>query len=111
MDVFLDRNPSHQLKMQRLVAAKMEQKAFKINFFFFPPYSPWLNPVEFLIHLIRQKELHHQCPERNLNQIEQICIDKLHDKQYFQKDNLLNILEHIEQIILEKYRKTMVERE
>ena len=68
VDIFLDRNPTHQKKMQQLFD-QLNQTDIKVRFLFLPPYSPWLNPVEFLIHLIRQKELHHQCPDRNLEEI------------------------------------------
>jgi len=107
VDIFLDHNPTHQRKMQQIFY-QLNQTQLKVRFFFLPPYSPWLNPVEFLIHLIRQKELHHHSPDRQLEEIEKICVDKIHNQNYFAQENLLNIIEHIEQKILDKYTKTKV---
>ena len=43
-----------------------------VRFHHFPRYSPLCNPTEYLIHLIRQKYLHHHDYQLNLQELEKI---------------------------------------
>lgn len=100
LDIFLDRNPTHKTKMQDLFSELTNHLKIKTHFHFIAAYSPQLNLVEYVIHLIRQKELHHaDCKLRLADFEERIkTLCKQHD--FLTKDNIINILAHIESLIL-----------
>jgi len=55
--VFIDNNPTHQQKMLTLFQEQSASLSIQLLFHYLPKYSPKLNLVEYLIHLIRQKWL------------------------------------------------------
>lgn len=77
--VYFDGNSTHKAKMQNIFTQNWKGQ-LKIIFRFIPPYSPKLNPVEYLIHWIRQKELHHQPFNRDLALIQQKINERLKKK-------------------------------
>lgn len=77
--VYFDGNSTHKAKMQNLFAQQWKGN-IKTIFKLLPPYSPDLNPVEYLIHWIRQKELHHQPFSRDLALIQQKIENRLEKK-------------------------------
>jgi transposase len=54
---FLDNNTTHLTTMTTLFQQQSGHLPLKVTFHYFPRYSPKLNIVEYLIHLIRQKWL------------------------------------------------------
>ena len=63
LTVILDNNSTHKNKMKSQVTAhlnrlKIQEKIY-INFIYTPTYSPNFNLVEYIIHLLRLKLLHH----------------------------------------------------
>lgn len=73
--IVLDNNPTHKLKMQSQLAVHLEQmglaQAIEVEFLYVPPYSPKLNLVEYVIHLLRLRFLHHLPIGTTLAQVEQ----------------------------------------
>lgn len=98
-DLLMDNNPTHKNKMKVEFYSKLDVP-MKVRFHHFPRYSPNCNPTEYLIHLIRQKYLHHHDYHLNLEAMEKVLSDKLFGKAFLSKDNLVNILEHIHNLIL-----------
>jgi hypothetical protein len=97
VDIFLDGNPTHKQKMQLIFATLTPDLKVKVNFHIMAPYSPALNLVEYAIHLIRQKILHHADCKSNLAQLE-THIKELCDN-LLSKEQIINILEHIESLV------------
>ena len=67
LDVFLDRNTAHKAKMQNIYASLTAQLQIQVKFHLMAPYSPALNLVEYAIHLIWLKVLHHADCKKNLS--------------------------------------------
>jgi hypothetical protein len=53
-----------------------------------------------VIRLIRQKHLHHHDYKLNLQELEKILTENLLGKTFVSKEQLVNILEHIHNLIL-----------
>ena len=99
--IYLDNNPTHKQKMLDFFQQKAQALALQVVFHYLPRYSPKLNPVEYLIHLVRQQCLHHGHHQRNLEDIEKQLTDLLHQKHFVAKDQLVNILQHIQDLIVQ----------
>jgi transposase len=97
---FIDNNPTHQQKMQNLFKEQSTLLTIEIIFHYFPKYSPKLNLVEYLIHLIRQKWLHHGDYHRNLAAIQTQLIQQLHQKVFLTQEKIVNMLQHIQNLVL-----------
>lgn len=72
--IILDNNSTHKKKMKNLLAgllnkAKISEK-IKVLFLHTPPYSPDFNLVEYIIHQLRLKVLHHQPEGMNIKEVE-----------------------------------------
>lgn len=91
---YLDQNPTHKnlMKYNLALIGKLD---IQIEFRYIPPYSPVLNIVEFLIHRIRQKKLHHAPHKRNLDEIVVELTEYLHHKKPFKLQEIANTLRHI----------------
>lgn len=78
-------------------ALDQRKAAIEMEFHHFPAYSPKLNVVEYAIHLVRLKVLHHADAKKNLEQfvgeIEDTC------KELLSAEQVINILEHIEELV------------
>jgi transposase len=99
--VFIDNNPTHQQKMLTLFQQQSAPLTIQLLFHYLPKYSPKLNLVEYLIHLIRQKWLHHGDYQRNLAAIQTQLTEQLHQKVFLTQDKIINILQHIQNLVLE----------
>ena len=97
--IFLDRNPTHRNKMQTIFAELTAKLTIKTEFHLMAPYSPQLNLVEYAIHQIRYKILHHANPEMNLTQFQDIIQDYCQKQKIFTQKQIVNILEHIESLV------------
>jgi transposase len=106
--VYFDGNSTHKAKMQDLFAKDWKGK-LKISFRFIPPYSPKLNPVEYLIHWIRQKELHHQPFNRDLELIQEKIHNRLKKENFIPDSMIINLMGYIEKLIL--FQNLSAERE
>lgn len=99
LDIFFDRNPTHKVKMQTLFADLTVNLDIKVNFHLMASYSPKLNLVEYAIHLIRQKILHHADCKNSLAQFESYIKELCDNQKLLNKEQIINILEHIESLI------------
>jgi transposase len=84
--IILDNNPTHKKKMQAQLATHLEQmglsSSIQVEFLYVPSYSPKLNLVEYVIHLLRLRFLHHLPVGTTLSQIEQ-KLNQFFDSQQF----------------------------
>lgn len=99
LDIFLDRNPTHRQKMQNTFQKLTAELTINVRFHLIAAYSPQLNLVEYAIHLIRQKVLHHADSKRTLAQFESAIKHACCKGQLISKDQIVNILEHIESLV------------
>jgi len=99
LEVFLDRNSTHKAKMQNLFATSTTHLTIEVRFHLMAPYSPKLNLVEYAIHLIRQKVLHHADCKTSLSQFEKLIKELCENQKVITKQQIINILAHIESLI------------
>lgn len=99
LEVFLDRNPTHKSKMRGVFDNLTTHLTIKVNFHLMAAYSPKLNLVEYAIHLIRQKILHHADCKTNLAQFESYINELCDNQKLLNKEQITNILEHIESLV------------
>ena len=104
VSVFLDRNSTHLTKMKDAYAGLTSGLAIEMRFIHFAPYSPALNPVEYLIHWIRQHSLHHADCKQTLAEVKQRLTSLLDHQIVLSQDQLVNILSHIEQLVVAKQK-------
>ena len=104
VSIFLDRNSTHLTKMKDAYAGLTKGLAIEMRFIHFAPYSPALNPVEYLIHWVRQHSLHHADCKQDLAEVKQRLTSLLDRQVVLSKDQLVNILSHIEQLISAKQK-------
>jgi transposase len=99
--IFLDNNPTHKQKLQRLLKETLTSQGLdlQLHFHFIAPYSPKLNPVEYVIHLIRQKILHHADCKKDLQIFENEIKQVLKKGEVIDKEKMVKILEHIEKLV------------
>ena len=100
LDIFLDRNTTHKAKMQAIFATLTESLNIKTTFHLMAAYSPKLNLIEYAIHLIRQKVLHHADCKTNLPEFESYIKELCDNKKILNKEQIINVLEHIESLII-----------
>ncbi len=104
LEMVLDQNTTHKQKMQQLYQAELrqlslqEQRLIKTElvFTYLPAYSPKLNLVEYAIHLLRQRCLHHRPYNMKMDQIEQLLTKELLKKQLLSTHQIISILQYIE---------------
>jgi DDE superfamily endonuclease len=99
--IFLDRNSTHKAKMQNIFAELTSQMPIKATFHLMAAYSPKLNLVEYAIHLIRQKALHHADCKKTLEQFENNINELCINKKVLSNEQITNILAHIERLVYE----------
>lgn len=99
LDVFLDRNSAHKAKMQAIFASLTTQLQIQVKFHLMAPYSPALNLVEYAIHLIRVKVLHHADCKKSLPEFEAYIKELCEHHKILNKEQIINILEHIESLV------------
>jgi hypothetical protein len=109
----LDNCPTHKTKLKALIneitielyKKRKGKKRLKylpklkdfptINFFYFAPYSPDDNPVEYDIRLMRQLCLHHLPMNTTLNQLASQLQTKIQNQHFMTPEKLQNTLKHI----------------
>lgn len=99
LDIFLDRNTTHKAKMQQLFAQATTTLTIQVRFRLLPAYSPKLNLVEYAIHLIRQKVLHHADYKTTLSQFESHVKELCKNQILLTKNQIMNILNHIQSLV------------
>ena len=99
VEIFLDRNPTHKNKMQTIFKELTQHLNIKTTFHLMAAYSPKLNLVEYAIHLIRQKVLHHADSKTSLAQFEQAIKELCDNHRVLDKDQIINILVYIDSLV------------
>jgi len=97
--IFFDRNATHRAKMQKIFAELTAKLTIKTTFHLMAAYSPKLNLVEYAIHLIRQKVLHHADCKKTLAQFENSIKELCLNKKILSKEQIINILDYIEKLV------------
>jgi DDE superfamily endonuclease len=96
INCFLDNNPTHKKKLDDFYKQhNISTRLPKIDFYYFAPYSPDDNPVEYCIRLIQQLALHHLPQNTTLEQIQTKLQSKIQTQQFLTPTKLQNILKHI----------------
>ena len=85
--------------MQRLFASLTTHLPIQFTFHLMAAYSPKLNLVEYAIHLIRQKVLHHADHQLGLLEFETHIRALCDTGNIMNKEQIINTLEHIESLI------------
>jgi transposase len=99
LHIFFDQNPTHKNKMQDKFKELTQHLHIKTEFHFIASYSPKLNLVEYAIHLIRQKVLHHADCQKNLADFEKEIRFLCETGSILTKEQILNILDHIRTLV------------
>jgi DDE superfamily endonuclease len=94
LTVLLDRNSTHGPKMRQALLEL--QPLIPVVFLYVAAYSPHLNPVEYLIHLIRLALLHHADPTQNLAQVQKRLEKNVHKKIWLSPEQLIKLLSFID---------------
>jgi hypothetical protein len=97
--VFLDRNPTHKDKMRRQLGKLLERlkisEKIEIEFIHTPAYSPDFNLVEYLIHQLRLKLLHHLPADTTIQEIELRIETYFENGQLQTPEQIQNIIRRI----------------
>lgn len=97
--IILDNNPTHKQKMQSQLAVHLQEmglaKAITVEYLYVPSYSPKLNLVEYVIHLLRLRFLHHLPVGTTLSQIEQQLNQFLVSNQFLSAEQVQKTLNFI----------------
>ncbi|MGR3279249.1 IS630 family transposase [Acaryochloris marina NIES-2412] len=101
--IILDNNPTHKLKMQSQLAVHLEQmelaQSIQVEFLYLPSYSPKLNLVEYVIHLLRLRLLHHLPIGTTLPQIRQQLSQFINSNQFLSAAQVQKTLNHIFSVV------------
>lgn len=112
LSIILDNNSTHKMKMQVQLQTHLSnlniQDKIIVEFIYTPPYSPNFNLVEYLIHLLRLKFLHHVPIGINLQQIQEKLESYFQDNQLQTPHQIQNIIKHICNLVQSKNRESMV---
>lgn len=92
-------NPTHKQKMQTQLGVHLQQMGLTqditVEFLYVPSYSPKLNLVEYVIHLLRLRFLHHLPIGTTLTQIEQQLEQFLQSRQFLSGEQVQKTLNFI----------------
>lgn len=99
VSILLDNNPTHKQKMRTQLTEHLKQMGLaleiEVEFIYLPPYSPKLNLVEYVIHLLRLRFLHHLPLGTCLEYIEQKLEDFLRSHQFLSTEQVQKTLNFI----------------
>lgn len=112
VEVLLDKNTTHQNKMQALFKQEVGKlaidKPIEVIFTYLPAYSPKLNLVEYAIHLLRQTCLHHPPYGMKLADIEQKLEQQLAKATILTAQQVINILQYMEDLVTQNPSSLLV---
>ncbi len=97
--IILDNNPTHKQKMQSQLALHLAQmglaQSITVEYLYIPSYSPKLNLVEYVIHLLRLRFLHHLPIGTTLVQVEQHLVQFFDSHQFLSVEQVQKTLNFI----------------
>lgn len=99
LSIVLDNNTTHKQKMRKQLAEHLKQMGIAselmVEFIYLPPYSPKLNLVEYVIHLLRLRFLHHLPIGTSLEMIERQLEEFLQSHQFLTAEQVQKTLNFI----------------
>ena len=101
LDVFLDRNPTHKDRMRAQLAGLLAQAGttLRVRFHLLAAYSPQLNLVEYVIHLLRHKALHRSPHYLSLAELQQQVAQCCAQPQFLPYAQLLNLMDYLDSLV------------
>jgi transposase len=103
LTIVIDNNSTHKQKLRHYLKAELfireiEQQS-AVEFIYLPPYSPYFNLAEYLIHLVRLRLLHHLPIATDIEQVE-IRLKRFFETQQLQTPiQIKNTIQHIYNLI------------
>lgn len=99
LSVILDNNTTHKQKMRNQLQVRLAELGInsdiEVEFIYTPPYSPDFNLVEYIIHLLRLKVLHHQPMGMTIEQVREKLEKYLQVNHVQTKEQIQKIVAHI----------------
>lgn len=99
LTIILDNNSTHKDKMKSQVKKHLEnleiENQITVDFIHTPVYSPNFNLVEYIIHLLRLRLLHHQNADISIQQVQEKLDNYFKFNQLQTPEQIQNIIEHI----------------
>jgi DDE superfamily endonuclease len=99
-----DNNSTHKDKLRRYLWAELFtsgiDEQITVEFVYTPPYSPNFNLVEYLIHLLRLRLLHHLPIGTSIEQVEMRLLTFFETQQLQTPIQISNTIQHIYNLIL-----------
>jgi DDE superfamily endonuclease len=104
LTIILDNNSTHKDKLRRYLWAELFtsgiEEQITVEFVYTPPYSPNFNLVEYLIHLLRLRLLHHLPSGTSIEQVEMRLKTFFETQQLQTPIQISNTIQHIYNLIL-----------
>jgi DDE superfamily endonuclease len=104
LTIILDNNSTHKDKLRRYLWAELFtsgiDEQITVEFVYTPPYSPNFNLVEYLIHLLRLRLLHHLPSGTSIEQVEMKLKTFFETQQLQTPIQISNTIQHIYNLIL-----------
>jgi DDE superfamily endonuclease len=105
LTIILDNNSTHKDKLRRYLAAELFtsglEEQIKVEFIHTPPYSPDFNLVEYIIHLLRLRLLHHLPIGMTIEQVKMRILTFFETQQLQSPLQIANTIQHIYNLILQ----------
>jgi transposase len=99
LSVILDNNSTHKQKMQSQLQSHLLELdlsgKIEVEFIYTPPYSPDFNLVEYIIHLLRLRFLHHLPLNTTIHQVKEKLETYFQSSQLQTPQQIQNTLRHI----------------
>jgi hypothetical protein len=104
LTIILDNNSTHKDKLRRYLAAELFtsglDEQITVEFIHTPPYSPDFNLVEYIIHLLRLRLLHHLPVGMTIEQVKVRILTFFETQQLQSPLQIANTIQHIYNLIL-----------
>jgi hypothetical protein len=104
LTIVLDNNSTHKDKLRRYLWAELFtsgiEEQITVEFVYTPPDSPNFNLVEYLIHLLRLRLLHHLPSGTSIEQVEMRLKTFFETQQLQTPIQISNTIQHIYNLIL-----------
>ena len=104
LTIILDNNSTHKDKLRRYLWAELFtlgiDEQITVEFMYTPPYSPDFNLVEYLIHLLRLRILHHLPSGTSIEEVERRLLTFFETQQLPTPIQISKTIQHIYNLIL-----------
>lgn len=104
LTIILDNNSTHKDKLRRYLWAELFtsgiDEQITVEFMYTPPYSPDFNLVEYLIHLLRLRILHHLPSGTSIEEVERRLLTFFETQQLQTPIQISKTIQHIYNLIL-----------